>query len=228
MRILFEDKNIIVIEKAPGESSQGDKKGDVSLLDTIKAHMASHGQAGKNPYVVHRLDRPVGGIMVYAKTKESASDLSRQVQAGKLRKKYLAVVCGKLETPQGELKHHLLKDEANNCSHVVSEDTKGAKEAILRYRLQAEIEHPDYGILSLVEVLLITGRHHQIRVQLAELGCPIWGDTKYNPQFSEVKAWHHIALFASYLTFYHPVKNAPLKYEEKPSPTEMPWCLFNL
>lgn len=226
MRILFEDKNIIVIEKAPGENSQADKKGDPSLLDTIKEHMAKNGQSGKSPYVIHRLDRPVGGIMVYAKTKESASDLNRQVQGGKLRKKYLAVVCGKMEKPQDELKHFLLKDEANNCSHVVSEDTKGAKEAILRYRVRGEVNHPEYGTLSLIEVLLITGRHHQIRVQLSEIGHPIWGDTKYNESFSEAKGWHQIALFASYLTFYHPVKNAPLKYEEKPDANEMPWSLF--
>lgn len=226
MQILFEDKNIIVIEKAPGENSQGDKKGDKSLLDDIKAHMSQSGQKGKLPFVVHRLDRPVGGVMVYAKTKESASDLSRQVQAGKLRKKYLAVVQGHLASPEGELKDFLLKDEANNCSSVVSADTKGAKEAILRYRVKAEIQDPTHGTLSLLEILLITGRHHQIRVQMSALGNPIWGDTKYNDSFSHLQGWHQIALFASYLTFYHPVKNAPLKYDIKPDFEALPWSLF--
>lgn len=226
MKVIFEDKNIIVIEKMSGETSQSDKGGGESLIDLINAHMKANKEGNKKAYVVHRLDRPVGGIMVYAKTQEAASDLSRQTQSGKLRKKYLTVVNGKPELPEGELKHFLLKDEPNNTSAVVDAKTKGAKEAILRYRVLETIEDPNEGTLSLIEVLLITGRHHQIRVQLSNIGCPIWGDTKYNPLFSVKEGWHQIALFASFLSFYHPTQNKPLKYTEKPDATIVPWQLF--
>lgn len=226
MQIIFEDKNIIVVDKAPGENSQGDKKGSESLLDTIKAHMKQNGEGSKTPFVIHRLDRPVGGLMVYAKTKESASDLSRQVQAGKLRKKYLAVVMGTPLESEGTLTDYLLKDEANNCSGVVSSETNGAKEAVLKYRVKGTFVDETYGPLTLLEVLLITGRHHQIRVQLSHANLPIWGDTKYNPHFTDAKGWHSVALYAAELGFYHPAKHKPVKYLSAPDKTNIPWSHF--
>lgn len=228
MDIIFEDKNIVVINKMSGEASQSDKKGDLSVMDFLKDHMKAHGEKNKQPFVVHRLDRPVGGLMVYAKTKESASDLSRQVQSGKIRKKYLAIVQGIPTEAEGELKHFLLKDEATNTSEVVAEGTKGSKEAILRYRVKETVKTDNFGPLSLIEVLLITGRHHQIRVQLSSIGCPIWGDTKYNPEFAAADGWHQIALFSSFLSFYHPAQNKPLKYTLLPDTAIMPWKLFDL
>ncbi len=227
MDIIFEDKNIVVINKLSGEASQSDKKGDLSIVDFLNTHMKANGEKNKTPYVVHRLDRPVGGLMVYAKTKEAASDLSRQVQSGKIRKKYLAIVEGTLPQEEGELRHFLVKDEASNTSKAVIEGTKNAKEAILRYRVKETLQS-DSKTLNLVEILLITGRHHQIRVQFATIGCPIWGDTKYNPDYSSVDTWHHIALFSSFLSFYHPTQNKPLKYTLKPSVEMTPWKLFDL
>lgn len=228
MKIIFEDKNIIVIEKASGEASQSDKGGAESLVDFINAHMKANKEGKKQAFVIHRLDRPVGGLMVYAKTKESASDLGRQVQAGKVRKKYLAVVQGTPAALEGELKHILLKDEASNTSSVVETANKTTKEAILRYRVLETIQDSEFGELSLMEILLITGRHHQIRVQLSAIGCPIWGDTKYNKDFVALDGWHQIALYASLLSFYHPTLNKPLKYEQKPDLTLKPWCLFKI
>lgn len=227
MQIIFEDKNIIVIEKASGEASQSDKTGEKSLVDMINAHMKANNEGKKQAFVVHRLDRPVSGLMVYAKTKESAGDLSKQAQSGKLRKKYLAVVQGMPEAAEGELKHFLLKDEPTNASAVVDSGTKNAKEAILRYRVLETVQDPEAGTLSLLEILLITGRHHQIRVQLSAIGCPIWGDTKYNPNFVAQDGWYKIALFASLLSFYHPVQNKPHKYTLKPSGDDLPWNLFS-
>lgn len=226
MQILFEDKNIIVIEKASGEASQSDKTGTESLVELINAHMKANKEGNKHAYVVHRLDRPVGGLMVYAKTKEAAGDLSRQAQEGKVRKKYLAVVKNKPELPEGELKHFLFKDEPSNTSSVVDAGKKGAKEAILRYRVLETIQDPEFGELSLLEVLLITGRHHQIRVQLSAINCPIWGDTKYNTDFVALDGWHQIALYASFLTFYHPTLNKPLKYTQIPDWSQKPWNGF--
>lgn len=226
MRVIFEDKNIIVIEKYSGESSQSDKGGGESLIDAINAHMKANKEVRKKAYVVHRLDRPVGGLMVYAKTQEAASDLSRQAQSGKLRKKYFAVINGVPDQAEGELKHYLLKDEANNTSAVSTAQTKGAKEAVLRYRVLETVETPEDGVLSLLEVLLITGRHHQIRVQLSALGCPLWGDTKYNPLYTMREGWHQIALFASLLSFYHPTQNKPHKYVLKPDTSLLPWSHF--
>lgn len=226
MKIIFEDKNIIVVEKAPGETSQPDKKQTESLMSMIKAHMDAHGEKKKNPYLIHRLDRPVGGLMVYAKTKESAADLSKQVQNNRIRKKYYAVVMGKLDAAEGELNHYLLKHEPSNTSRVVSSDTAGAKEAILKYRVLEEIQTENGEVLSLIEVLLITGRHHQIRVQFSEIGHAIWGDTKYNPQFSENAKWVAIALFSGLISFVHPSTSKPVKYTSAPDSEAMPWSLF--
>lgn len=227
MKIIFEDKNIIVVEKASGEASQSDKTGNPSLIDLINAHMNKNKEGKKQAFVIHRLDRPVSGIMVYAKTSESAGDLGKQAQGGKLRKKYLAVVCGCPESPEGELKDFLLKDEASNTSSVVPEGTKGSKEAILRYRVRETVETAEFGVLTLMEILLITGRHHQIRVQLSHAHMPIWGDTKYNVNFVGADGWHEIALYASFLSFYHPTQNKPLKYEGLPDLEKKPWHLYD-
>lgn len=226
MKILFEDKNIIVIEKASGEISQSDKKGTSSLVDDINAHMKTNNEGKKQAYVIHRLDRPVGGIMVYGKTKEAAADFGRQIQSGKLRKKYLTVVQGTLPEPEGELNHYLVKDEASNTSRVVDASHSSAKLATLRYRILETIQSPTHGELNLVEVLLITGRHHQIRVQMSAIGCPIWGDTKYNTTFAGEEGWFNIALFAGFLSFYHPTQNKPLKFTKAPDWSTEPWSLF--
>ena len=184
LNILFEDQSIIVAEKPVGLESQATRKLEPDMVSEIRKHIhklstPSSGKKGE-PYVgvIHRLDRPVGGIMVYAKTKEAAAALSRQVQDRTMEKYYLAIVCGKPVDNVGNFVDFLLKDGKINSSFVVDKTTDGAKRAELEYRVI------NSGVLdgrevSLAEVHLLTGRHHQIRVQFASRGLPLWGDEKY-------------------------------------------------
>ena len=174
--------------------------------------------------VVHRLDRPVGGVMVYAKTKEANSFLSKGVSQGGFYKEYLAIVTGKSEKSNPELKDYLKKDAGKSISRIVDKSTSGAKLAILEYEVLATVYAIDGVELSLLKIVLKTGRHHQIRVQLANYGMPIWGDTKYNQYFQNTKKWTQIALWAYSLKFRHPKgrKNTFYSYPKN----EYPWNLF--
>lgn len=204
LNILFEDQHIIVVEKPPKVPVQSDPTGDVDLLTVITEYLMREYNV-KKPYIglVHRLDRPVGGVIVYAKTKFANSELSKQVQNKKIEKTYYAVVSGKPQESQGILTNHLKKLKTVNMSKVVSEDTTGAKEAILEYQCLGSYS-TDEGCLSLLKIRLITGRHHQIRVQMAHAGMPLWGDNKYNKAFVKTKKWTQIALWAGRLSFKHP------------------------
>ncbi|WP_105616011.1 RluA family pseudouridine synthase [Vallitalea okinawensis] len=212
LNILFEDQHIIIVEKPPKVPVQSDPTGDMDLLTVIKEYLKQAYQV-KKPYVglIHRLDRPVGGIMVYAKTKFANSQLSQQVQNKKMEKTYFAVACGKPQEKQGMLINHLKKLGKVNMSEVVSEDTSGAKEALLNYHCLGSVSTEE-GILSLLEIKLITGRHHQIRVQMAHAGIPLWGDNKYNKTFVKAKKWTQIALWAGELTFKHPKTKKDITY----------------
>ena len=176
LKVLFEDNHIIVVEKPPNVPSQSDKTGDVDMLSIVKEYIKEKYQKPGNVYLglVHRLDRPVGGVMVFAKTSKAASRLSEQVREKTFKKKYLAVVDGKLDKEEGTLEDYLYKDERNNMSKVVSASKKGAKLAKLNYKVLAYNEIKN---LSLLEIKLHTGRHHQIRVQLAYFGHSIWRKT---------------------------------------------------
>ncbi len=229
IKILFEDKHIIVAEKPPKIPSQSDKTGDFDMLSTLRNHIKNNHPSALNPYIglIHRLDRPVGGIMVFAKTKEANARLSEEIRSKRLKKEYHAVVCGKPDNHKQELRNYLLKLRKVNMSKVVTEETKNSKEAILEYKVLDSIDTEEYGVLSLVKIRLKTGRHHQIRVQFSNIDLPLWGDNKYNKTFVKKKKWTQIALWATTLTFNHPKDKKSYTFETKPN-QEFPFALFNI
>lgn len=210
LKILFQDKYIIAAVKPPGVPSQPDKTGDADM-----ASMLSVQEGVQRLFVVHRLDRPVGGVIVYAKTAEAAAALSNSIQGKQTGKNYFAVVCGRPLEDTGRLVDYLLKNERTNKSSVVPKGTKRAKEAILSYSLIHTLKQEE-GILSLLSIKLETGRHHQIRVQLANKGIPIWGDTKYNQAFQKKGNRATIALWAASLSVSHPVTKKIFTFQEMP------------
>ncbi len=225
--IVYEDNHIIVSQKPPKVPSQSDKTKDIDMLSMMKEHLKIAYPKAKNPYIglVHRLDRPVGGLMIFAKTKEANANLSEQIRNKNLKKEYYAVVCGKPREEKGVLKDYLLKIAKLNMSKVVSKENKNGKEAILEYELIESIDTAEYGILSLVKINLKTGRHHQIRVQFSSVELPLWGDNKYNKRFVKMKGWTQIALWATSVEFTHPKDKKTCKFELKPH-EEYPFSLF--
>lgn len=206
IEILYEDRDIIVCVKPHGVPSQSDRSSAMDMISWIKNHLAAESGKKGGFYVgaVHRLDRPVAGVMVYAKTKKAAEDLSRQFSEHTTEKYYLALLTGKLAKEQGKLENFLQKDGRTNTSSVVS---SGGKKARLEYRILGEKDG-----LSLAEIHLNTGRHHQIRVQTAYAGAGIYGDMKYNSDQTDIWKKEHgvqrekteLCLFACRLVFEHP------------------------
>lgn len=186
--ILYEDKYMIAALKPAGVSTQADRGTGVDLETRVQSYLAEEnaGQESREeaPYLaaINRLDRPVGGIVLFAKDPGTAAALSDMIQDREIQKYYQAVVNGTFPEPEGELRDWILADRSRNISRVVSAGTKGAKEAALRYEVLDEVD-TDEGTMSLVLIQLLTGRHHQIRAQLAAHGVPIWGDLRYNPRF---------------------------------------------
>ena len=221
LKVLFEDNHIIVVEKPVNIPSQGDKTGDIDMLTIIKAYLKEKYNKPGDVYLglVHRLDRPTGGVMVFAKTSKAASRLSEQVRDKKIHKKYLAIVDGKMESPKGTFKDYLLKNEKANMSKVVKEGTQNAKEAILDYEVLKYNEEID---MSLVSVDLHTGRHHQIRVQFASRNHSLSGDQKYGTR----GRGKQLALWAYYLSFEHPTKKEKMEFKDYPEPIGS-WVILN-
>lgn len=218
INILHEDKDILVCVKPYGVPAQGDKSRDTDLVTYLKHTIYEKEELEEEPYlaVIHRLDRPVGGIMVFAKNQQAAANLSDQVQDGTMVKFYQAVLTGELPDECGMLEDYLLKDGKTNTTKVVKKGTKGAKKAQLEYEV-LDVFETDQGILSYVLIELITGRHHQIRVQMASRGAGIYGDTKYNPLFAKIKKkYQQIALFATRLEFEHPVTGEHMVFKCEP------------
>lgn len=208
IKIIYEDNHLISVVKPSGVSVQEDSSKDPDLLSEIKKHLKEKYSKPGNVFLamVHRLDRPVGGVMVFAKTSKAASRLSDQIRRGLWKKIYLAVVDGVPEEKEGVLQDFLLKDQKNNISHVVEKETVGAKKALLKYK----VINSD-GLRSLLEIDLKTGRSHQIRVQLSSRGWPIVNDHKYNKVFEKGK---DIALWSHSLEIIHPVTKKPLHLVE--------------
>lgn len=216
--IIYEDNHLMVCEKPAGLPVQGDKTRDPDLLTLLKNRIFEREGALEEPYLtaVHRLDRPVGGLMVLARSKEAAAALSQQMKQGLFEKNYQAVCCGRLEEDFGTMEDYLLKNGKTNMTSVVKKDTKGAQYACLDYELIDCIETRK-GALTWVLVSLITGRHHQIRVQFASRGLPLYGDTRYNPEFWEAKkTYHQIGLYATRLSFLHPQSGERLTFKTEP------------
>lgn len=215
--ILFEDNHLLVVEKPVNIPVQEDSTRDKDLLTMLKEDIKIRYQKPGNVYLalVHRLDRPVGGVMVFAKTSKAASRLSDAIRRDAFGKQYLAVVRGKPSHNHGVLEDFLLKDHRENKVRVVSSKTKKAKKAVLDYELIGKNDG-----LSLLSVNLQTGRPHQIRVQLANFGCPIYGDQKYGQKVN--KPGQQIALWSHTLAFDHPIKKDITKSESLP-PDAYPW-----
>ena len=198
-RILYEDNHVIVVNKLPSELTQGDKTGDAILPDLIKSYLKEKYQKPGNVFlgVVHRLDRPTSGALVFARTSKALERLNAQFRDKETNKVYWAIVGQKPTSASGSMVHYLKKNEAQNKSYVVAETTPGAKKATLHYKQIATSER-----YFLLEVQLETGRHHQIRCQLANMGCIIKGDLKYGDKRSNPDG--SICLHARTLSFEHP------------------------
>ncbi len=211
LKILYEDNHIIVVEKPVNIPSQGDKTGDEDMLTIIKKYIKEKYNKPGDVYLglVHRLDRPTGGVMVFAKTSKAASRLSEQVREKDVHKKYLCIVDGKLERSKDIWKDYLLKNEKNNISKVVKPNTRNAKEAILDYEV---IKYDEQINLSVVKVNLHTGRHHQIRVQFASRGHSLSSDQKYGTR----GRGKGLALWAYSLSFIHPTKKERMEFIDYP------------
>ncbi len=211
LKILYEDNHVIVVRKPVNIPSQGDKTGDIDMLTIIKKYLKEKYNKPGDVYLglVHRLDRPTGGVMVFAKTSKSASRLSKQVREKQMQKKYLCIVDGKLEKNSGTMKDYLLKNERTNTSKVVKVGTKNSKEAILDYEV---IKYNEQIDMSVVKVVLHTGRHHQIRVQFASRGHSLSGDQKYGNR----GRGKGLALWAYSLSFIHPTKKERMEFEDFP------------
>ena len=211
LNVLYEDNHIIVVEKFVNVPSQGDKTGDLDMLTIIKDYLKEKYNKPGNVYLglVHRLDRPVGGVMVFAKTSKAAGRLSEQVRVKDFSKQYLVVVNGKMENTKGKLEDYLLKNERNNMSKVVDSKTKNAKLAVLDYEVLKYNEEID---LSVVKVDLHTGRHHQIRVQFSSRNHSIYGDQKYGGRGHGKQ----IALWAYRLSFNHPITQERMEFKVLP------------
>ena len=218
--MIYEDNHIIVVEKIPNIPSQSDKTGDMDMLTLVKQYLKEKYQKPGNVYVglIHRLDRPVGGVMIFAKTSKAASRLSNQVREKVFQKVYLAVVDGRPEKDKGILEDYLYKDERNNMSRVVRENKKNAKYAKLEYEV---LYYHQLKNLCLVKVHLYTGRHHQIRVQLANSGHSIFGDNKYGTRGKGKQ----IALWAYQLTIEHPITKETLQFVDLPEKIGT-WCIL--
>ena len=220
LKVIYEDNHIIVVEKQPNIPSQADKTGDIDMLTLVKEYIKEKYNKPGNVYIglVHRLDRPVGGVMVFARTSKSASRLSNQVREKAFKKKYLAVVDGKIDNEKGTLEDYLYKDEKNNISKVVNKDKKNAKLAKLDYEV---LKYNEVKDLSLVEINLHTGRHHQIRVQLSNFGHSIFGDQKYGTRGKGKQ----IALWAYELTIEHPITKEKMTFKDLPEAIGT-WCIL--
>ncbi|OZB94948.1 RluA family pseudouridine synthase [Paenibacillus sp. XY044] len=218
--ILYEDNHLLGIVKPVNVPTQEDASGDADLVSLLKEDIKIRYNKPGNVFVglVHRLDRPVGGAMVFAKTSKAASRLSETVRSRKFRKIYAAVVHGKLPAPKGSLKDFLLKDAKTNTVSVVKPGTTGAKEALLDYEVIAEADR-----YSLVKVELHTGRSHQIRVQMSHAGCPLYGDQKYGSGLN--KPGQQIALWSVIVGVPHPVTKEEIVLTSLP-PSEHPWNLW--
>lgn len=219
--ILYEDNHIIAVNKRPSDIVQGDKTGDTPLSEVVKLWLKKKYSKPGNVFVgvVHRLDRPVGGVVLFAKTSKALARLNAQFKAKTVTKTYLAAVCAMPPQAVGRLTNSLLKDSSKNKSKAVNPKNKGAKEAILDYRLLGQSTR--YYFL---EVKPLTGRHHQIRVQLSAMGCVIKGDLKYGAPRSNPDASIH--LLAHRVQFEHPVKREVITVSA-PIPDDPVWNALN-
>jgi 23S rRNA pseudouridine1911/1915/1917 synthase len=205
VEILYEDNHIIAVFKKSSDIVQGDKTGDVSLDTEVKQYIAKKYNKKGEAFlgVVHRLDRPVSGVLLFARTSKALERLNEMFRTGEVKKTYYAIIKDRPPEDEETITHYLKKNEAQNKTYVYDNEVKGSKQASLTYRIKARSEK-----YYLVEIDLHTGRHHQIRAQMARIGCPIKGDLKYgSPRSNEDGS---ISLFARRVEFIHPVRKEPI------------------
>ncbi len=222
INIIYEDNHLLVVEKPVNIPVQADHSGDMDILTILKQGIKIRYQKPGNVYLglVHRLDRPVGGVMVFAKTSKAASRLSDSIRRGNFNRSYLAVTRGAPSQQSARLEHFLYKDQQKNIVHAVSSKHKQAKKAALTYEVLDK-----QNALGLLAVTLHTGRSHQIRVQLAETGTPLYGDQKYGSKYN--KPGQQIALWAHRLGLEHPTTKEWLEFQCLP-PQHVPWQYFTI
>ncbi|WP_136465653.1 RluA family pseudouridine synthase [Flagellimonas onchidii] len=221
LQVLYEDNHLIVINKRSGDIVQGDKTGDAPLSEVVKEYLKKKYNKPGNVYlgVVHRLDRPTSGIVLFAKTSKALPRLNKLFAEGKAKKVYWAVVKNPPEQERGTLEHWLVRNPKQNKSYAYEKEVANSKKAILDYSIRKKLDS-----YSLLEINLKTGRHHQIRAQLAAVGCHIKGDLKYGAQRSNKNGGIH--LHARSLALEHPVKKETILFEAAP-PEDAIWnaCL---
>lgn len=230
LTILYEDDSLIVCVKPAGIASQDERGFQPAFTDLLKHHlMKQNGKKGV-PYlgIVHRLDKPVGGVMVYAKSKEAAASLSSQIANHQIKKHYYAILTKAPDKTSAVLTDYLVQDKKNNCSFVADASHPEAKQAELSYQILEQISFQE-KTLSLADITLKTGRHHQIRVQFSHLGCPLYGDTKYHTSFDEASSpgqgrHTNIGLYSYCLEFMHPGSKKIMTFSHIPS--DGIWRLF--
>lgn len=217
MQIIYEDNHIIVVSKRSGEIVQGDKTGDEPLSETVKQWIKEKYQKPGNVFlgVVHRLDRPVSGLVVFAKTSKALSRLNEMFRVGNVHKTYWALTKNRPAKLEGTLEHWLVRNEKQNKSYAYDREVKNSKKAILHYKVIGATDR-----YTLIEVQLMTGRHHQIRCQLAKMGCPIKGDLKYGADRSNPDG--SISLLSRHVEFIHPVSKEAISLDA-PLPDDPLW-----
>lgn len=223
LNVAYEDNHVIVVVKPQNIPTQEDESKDKDLLTMVKEYIKEKENKPGNVYVglVHRLDRPTGGVMVFAKTSKAASRLAEQMKNGEFQKKYLTVVNGKPREKRSKLVNFLQKNARTNTVQVVPELTTNAKRAELDYEVLDVKEK-----VSLVKIDLHTGRSHQIRVQMKHIGCPVYGDVKYGGDI--LAKGHNLALWSYELRFVHPTTKENMTFKVYPPETQVPWKVFNL
>ena len=220
MEIVYEDNHLIIVYKHSGEIVQGDKTGDVPLSEDVKCYLKEKFQKPGNVFlgVVHRLDRPVAGLVVFAKTSKALTRLNKMFRDGEVHKTYWAITKNLPPQSEGTLTDWLVRNEKQNKSYAYDHEVPHSKKAILKYRLIGQSDH-----YCLLEVNLMTGRHHQIRCQLAHMGCPIKGDLKYGAQRSNPDG--SICLLAHHVEFVHPVSKQLISLDS-PLPEDKLWQIW--
>lgn len=222
MQVIYEDNHIIIVSKATGEIVQGDKTGDTPLSDTVKLYIKEKYQKPGNVFlgVVHRLDRPVSGLVVFAKTSKALARLNEMFRVGDVHKTYWAIVKNRPAVEEDTLTHWIVRNEKQNKSYAYDKEVKNSKKAVLHYKLISSSTN-----YHLIAVQLFTGRHHQIRCQLAKIGCPIKGDLKYGAPRSNPDG--SISLLSRHVEFVHPVSKETISCDA-PLPETDIWGSFPL
>ncbi len=222
LTVIYEDNHLIAINKPVGSLVHGDETGDETLADKVKQYIKVRYNKPGDVYlgVIHRLDRPVSGVIIFARTSKALTRMNKMLQEKSIQKTYVAIVSKRPEELSGKLVHFIAKDEKKNIVRAYASKKSGAKEAILTYELKGELDGK-----VLLEVNPLTGRPHQIRAQLSKIGCPIVGDLKYGAEYPLPD--QSIALHCREMSFMHPVKNEMVVIRAD-VPSKFPWNIFSI